>query len=165
MRYIGPDTFRSEPGALEEAEFVRRTIRSLNRYFERRIQERAEQLGFTLPQVRLLRQVTSQPGITVTRLAHVLEVSQSTASDIVARLAAKGILERRPDPADKRSAGLWPTAPVDAFMGSDRTEFVNSHVAELLASLGIEGRDVVMKAMRLLAASLEQAEGVERARG
>lgn len=149
---------------LTEAEFVRRTVRSLHRHFERRIQDQAVKAGFTLPQVRVVRRVVAQPGITVTRLAQLLEISQSTASGIVARLVAKGIIERRPDAADGRSAGLWPTAPVDTFMAGERMEFVNGPAAELLGRLGPEDRDTVLTAMHALAEQLERDREAERAR-
>jgi len=150
---------------LGDAEFVRRTVRSLHRYLERRIQGQAEKQGFTLPQVRVLRQIVAHPGINVKQLAQGLEISQSTTSGIVARLAAKGVLERRPDASDGRSAGLWPTAPVTDFMAGDRMEFVNGPVSELLGKLSPRDRNALLKGMHALAEQLERVHEAEHARG
>lgn len=149
---------------LAEAEVVRRSVRAVHRYFERSIQERAEAAGFTLPQVRVLRHLTAHPGATVTTLGASLEISQSTASGIVARLVAKGVLERRAVAEDRRSAGLWPTAAVDAFMTGDRTEFVNGPAADLLDGLDREERHLVLSAMRLLTGRLQQIREAARER-
>lgn len=164
MRYIAPDT-PSGRASLSEAEFVRRTVRSLHRYFERRIQGQAEKEGFTLPQVRVLRQIVAHPGVTVTQLAQGLEISQSTTSGIVARLAAKGVLERRPDASDRRSTGLWPTDAVNTFMAGDRMQFVNGPAAELLDSLDMADRQTVLTAMRALSEQLERNKAAGDARG
>lgn len=164
MRYIGHDT-SAQQGALAEAEFVRHTVRSLHRYFEKHIQGQAAEQGFTLPQVRILRQVVAHPGITVTRLAQALEISQSTASGIVARLVPKGVLERRPDASDRRSTGLWPTDAVNTFMAGDRMQFVNGPAAELLDSLDMADRQTVLTAMRALSEQLERNKAAGDARG
>src|SRR5689334_7746326 len=57
-------------------------------------------------QVELLRLVESQPGIGVGEAAGTLHLAPNTVSTLVGHLVAQGLLERRPDPGDRRAARL-----------------------------------------------------------
>lgn len=56
----------------------------------------------TLRQVQVLVLVRATPDLTGQDLARVLDVTTPTMSGIVERIASRGWLERRPDPADRR---------------------------------------------------------------
>ncbi|MFJ8823713.1 MarR family winged helix-turn-helix transcriptional regulator [Streptomyces sp. NPDC102467] len=64
----------------------------------------------------------------MSRLAELLAVDMSVASRHVAHTADRGWIERRPDPADKRSRILTLTAE-----GHERMEDLNVRTTELLA--------------------------------
>jgi len=63
-------------------------------------------LGITGPQRLVLRVVARYPGISAGELASVVRLHPSTITGIVQRLVAKGLLERRTDPADSRRTRL-----------------------------------------------------------
>ena len=63
----------------------------------------------TLRQLQLLALLRATPGLTGQDLAEQVGVSTSTMSGIVDRIAAKGWIEREPDPADRRRVLLRPT--------------------------------------------------------
>jgi DNA-binding MarR family transcriptional regulator len=63
-------------------------------------------------QLALLRHVETHDGVTVRAAAEALLMKPNNVSALVTQLTAQGLLERRPDPADKRVAHLHltPTA-------------------------------------------------------
>ncbi len=79
----------------------------------------AEARGLTPTQAHVLAVVASRggPGRPAPRLSEVAEqlaVTRPTASDAVAALERKGLVERRPDPRDGRASGLVLTAEGEA---------------------------------------------------
>lgn len=145
---------------LSEAEFVRKSVHALDRYFERRIQERVLETGLTLPQMRVMQEVVDHRGIGIKQLAQRLQMTQSTISDIVDRLAEKGLLAKRVHAQDRRAVEIWPVANVEAFMATDRAEFVNRPVADLLRELEPKERETALEGLRLLMAGLDAMQGV-----
>jgi len=139
---------------LFEAEFVRRSVSALDRHFAHTIQEHVLALGFTLPQMRVLEAVVDHRGIGIKQLAQDLEMTQSTASDIVERLVEKGLLSKRVSERDRRAVEIWPASDVDLFMARDRTEFVNRPALDLLERLAPQDREAAVLGLRLLMAAL-----------
>ncbi len=57
---------------------------------------------FSFAQIRALKYVKSREQVSITELADLLNVSAPSASTMVERLVEKGVLVRKPDPADRR---------------------------------------------------------------
>ena len=74
------------------------TSRTLRRHFDRR----ASALGVTTAQWRALAWLGHQPGLKQVELAERLDVEPITAGRIVDRLEESGLVERLPDPVDRR---------------------------------------------------------------
>jgi DNA-binding MarR family transcriptional regulator len=72
------------------------------------LREEGRRHGLTPTQAQILLRVGSEPParLRVGALAATLDVRQPTVSDAVATLERKGLVERRPDPADARAATL-----------------------------------------------------------
>src|SRR3984957_7580242 len=66
--------------------------------------KRARQHNMTRAQWGILIWLTRQPGISQKELAEFLEVEPITVARLVDRLEARGVVERRPDPRDRR---IW----------------------------------------------------------
>src|SRR6202161_4070388 len=66
--------------------------------------KRARAHGMTRAQWGILIWLERQPGISQKELAEFLEVEPITAARLVDRLEARGMVERRPDPRDRR---IW----------------------------------------------------------
>lgn len=139
---------------LEEAEYIRESIRYLNQYFEKGIQKKVEQYGFTIPQLRVIKEVVSHQGINIKQLTQNLQMTQSTVSDIVERLVKKGILVKKTNPLDKRASLIFPAYEVTRFLEKDRIDFVNESVINALNNLKPEERETVMEGIRLLVAAV-----------
>src|SRR4051812_12759636 len=82
------------------------TGHALRKAFDRR----AVGLGVTRAQWKVLFRLTRQPGLRQIELADMLEIEPITLSRIVDRLEEAQLVERRPDPADRRAWRLHVTA-------------------------------------------------------
>jgi len=71
---------------------------------------RADTSGLTPTQAQILVHLVSRGPARVTAVAEEIAVTQPTASDSVAALVRKGMVEKRRDPADARAMLLHPTA-------------------------------------------------------
>lgn len=66
--------------------------------------KRARQHGMTRAQWAILIRLERQPGISQKELSELLEVEPITVARLIDRLEARGMVERRPDPRDRR---IW----------------------------------------------------------
>jgi DNA-binding MarR family transcriptional regulator len=77
--------------------------------------------GLTESQAELLRLVGRQPGISVSEAAADLGLAANTASTLVSKLSAGGLLNREADPADRRVGRLRLTESAQRFADASRT--------------------------------------------
>lgn len=84
-------------------------ISDVSRLMRRRFDERARALGATRTQWKALAQVSRNEGIHQGGLAELLEVEPITLCRLVDRLAEAGLVERRRDPADRRTWRIFLT--------------------------------------------------------
>jgi DNA-binding MarR family transcriptional regulator len=70
----------------------------------RHADKRARQYGMTRAQWAVLARLEREPGITQSRLAVLTDVEPITIGRLVDRLEASGLIERHPDPDDRR---IW----------------------------------------------------------
>ncbi len=76
----------------------------------KRFNDAAAQVGLTLAQARVLVYLDRNEGISQKSLAEILEIQPITLLRQVDRLAESGLLERRPNPTDRRAQCLHVTA-------------------------------------------------------
>jgi DNA-binding MarR family transcriptional regulator len=74
----------------------------------------ARDIGVTRPQWRVLATLHRHEGINQGGLADLLDVEPITVCRMVDRMQEAGLVERRPDPADRRSWRLFLTAKAQA---------------------------------------------------
>ena len=82
--------------------------RLMRKRFEQRA--RAAALGLTRAQAAVLANLARQEGINQAALAQLLELEPITLARLLDRLQAAGLVERRPDPKDRRAHLLYLTA-------------------------------------------------------
>lgn len=73
------------------------------RLLRRRFDARARSLGISRARWQMLFALSRQEGATQTQLADTLDVETITVGRMVDRLEEAGLVERRPDPADRRA--------------------------------------------------------------
>lgn len=89
------------------------TARLMRRSFD----ARARQIGVTRPQWRVLSVLRRYEGINQGGLAELLEVEPITVCRMVDRLQEAELVERRPDPLDRRSWLLFLTPKAQDLLG------------------------------------------------
>lgn len=73
-----------------------------SRLVRKRFDDRAASIGLTRAQWRVIAQLRRREGINQAALAEILEIEPITLARHIDRLEAKGFVERRPDPTDRR---------------------------------------------------------------
>ncbi|WP_042462442.1 MarR family winged helix-turn-helix transcriptional regulator [Neobacillus dielmonensis] len=134
----------------DRADYIRESIDFLHRFLVKSIQKHAEEHGLTVPQLRVIAQVLVNKQITIKHLTQNLRMTQSTVSDIVERLSAKGILLKTPNPKDKRSVIISVSEEVLNLIKDHSNEPVKRAVRDVLSLLTPEEQGTVEQGMRLL---------------
>lgn len=111
------------------------TAHALRKAFDRR----AVGLGVTRAQWKVLFRLHRQPGLRQIELADMLDIEPITLSRIVDRLEESGLVERRPDPQDRRAWRLHVTAKAQPLIAKLRA-IADHMIAETFA--GIDPKDI-----------------------
>ena len=77
-------------------------LHDVARLLRTRFDQRARARGMTRAQWVILARLSRQPGLSQNELAGICEVEPITVARLVDRLEAHGLVERRPDPTDRR---------------------------------------------------------------
>src|ERR1700755_716570 len=77
-------------------------LHDVARIMRTRFDQWARSYGMTRAQGVILVRLERQPGISQNEMAALCEVEPITVGRLVDRLEARGLIERRPDPADRR---------------------------------------------------------------
>jgi DNA-binding MarR family transcriptional regulator len=85
-------------------------VAQVARLMRRSFDERARKIGVTRPQWQVLSLLIRHEGINQGGLADILEVEPITLGRMIDRLQEAELVERRPDPADRRAWRLFITA-------------------------------------------------------
>lgn len=86
------------------------------RLFRKRFEVASRNVGVTGDQWRVLGRIAAHPGINQGALASLLEVEPITAGRMVDRLEKRGLVERRPDPHDRRVWLLHVTPQAESLL-------------------------------------------------
>ena len=91
-------------------------IGDISRLARRAFDARAREIGVTRPQWQVLVMLTRHEGVNQGGLAELLDVEPITVCRMVDRLQEADLVERRPDPADRRSWRLFLTGKAGALL-------------------------------------------------
>ncbi len=144
-----PAPTRVEP-AVEMADLLSQVVRQLHR----RTSEALAPLGLSRAQARVIRLLAHGP-LRMAAIAERLSVVPRTVTDLVDDVEAAGLVERRPDPGDRRSSLVALTA--DGQLLLDRLEVARRESAEqVFGQLGPADRALLL---RLLVSLTGEATG------
>ena len=85
-------------------------LKDISRRYVHRFEERARALGLTLPQCRVLVQLSMREGVSQAELAELADLEPMTLVRVLDRMEADGWVKRRSDPSDRRARCLYLTA-------------------------------------------------------
>ena len=116
------------------------------RIMRTKFDQRARARGMTRAQWHILARVERQPGLSQSELAAICEVEPITVARLVDRLEERGLLERRPDPHDRR---IWrlhnlpPAQPILEEISAYRQELIR----DIDARIGADSREAMVDAL------------------
>ena len=125
------------------------TAHALRKAFGRR----AASIGVTGAQWKVLFKLTLKPGLRQTDLADLLDIEPITLTRIIDRLQEAGLVERTPDPTDRRAWRLHVTEKAQPVVGKLRA-IADEMTADAFA--GIDPNDIAVT-RRVLAQVRERA--------
>jgi MarR family transcriptional regulator, organic hydroperoxide resistance regulator len=147
---------RRDPALMRETEDVLAHIRALWRTLFRNPFAEAEESGLTGPQVTVIASLVTRGPMMLTELSRTLGMSHSTASGIVDRLEARGLVQRNPDTADKRRTRIVVTDQVTRYV-SELEAGPSGRLSTALASATPEQRRAIAKGLQLLRELVDSA--------
>jgi MarR family transcriptional regulator for hemolysin len=121
---------------------IAETATALRRAFDRR----AVTLGVTRAQWRVLAKLSRTPGLRQVELADQLDMEAITLCRIVDRLADAGLVERQPDPLDRRAWKLVLTVKSKPLVRK-LAALADDLAEEAFAGMAVEKRDAVRAAL------------------
>ncbi|HTT81914.1 MAG TPA: MarR family transcriptional regulator [Rhizomicrobium sp.] len=121
-------------------------LNDVARLLRTRFDQRARARGMTRAQWVILSRVHAKPGLSQNELAALLEVEPISVGRLVDRLEARGLLERRSDPADRRIRRLH-LLPAAAPVLEEITKSRDVLVTELLEGVDPDIRSQVVDAL------------------
>jgi DNA-binding MarR family transcriptional regulator len=134
------------PSAVRASREVRTVISRLRR----RILKASEAEDLTLGQASVMARLSGEPGVTASELAAAEGVRHQSMTATVASLAALGLVERRPDPADGRRLLIALTAEGHRRVEEGRQTRTEWLAGRLQARCTEEERRTVIAAMAVL---------------
>ncbi|MFJ8308004.1 MULTISPECIES: MarR family winged helix-turn-helix transcriptional regulator [unclassified Streptomyces] len=139
-------TPRMDPLSLEVVELIGTVV---GRYYEEYERAAAEH-SLTGAQARVLGLLSLEP-MPMRRIAQKLKCEPSNITGIVDRLEARGLVERRPDPADRRIKLAAPTP--EGLTTATRLRDSLNFAREPLAELSTQERTVLRDLLRRMLGS------------
>jgi DNA-binding MarR family transcriptional regulator len=133
-------------------------LKDLSHRYVQRFEVRARAISLNLAQCKVLVRLEKNEGVSQARLAELTEVDAMTMVRILDRMEADGLLERRPDPADRRARCLYLTPKAKPLL-DQIWRMSEATRAEVFAGIGKDERDVLIDVLERIHANLCRLEG------
>jgi MarR family transcriptional regulator, transcriptional regulator for hemolysin len=134
-------------------------ISDTGRMIRKAFDERARTIGITRPQWRVLAWLRRQPGIKQAPLSELLEVEPISLSRMIDRLQESGLVERRPDPADRRAWCLYLTDKADPIVESLRS-LVDSLHTDMMHDIAPSEDAILRRLLLQMRENLQQGKSL-----
>ena len=133
-------------------------LKDLSRRYVQRFEVRAREISLNLAQAKTLTRLEKNEGVSQARLAELAEVDAMAMVRILDRMEADGLLERRPDPADRRARCLYLTAKAKPIL-SEIWRLSDEVREELFVGVRKADREVFMSVLEHIHDNLSTLEG------
>jgi MarR family transcriptional regulator for hemolysin len=124
-------------------------LKEVSRRYGNRFEVRAREISLNLAQAKALVRLEKNEGVSQARLAELAEVDPMTMVRILDRMEAEELLERRPDPADRRARCLYLTPKARPIL-SEIWRLSEEIRAELFAGVSKAEREQFMDVLERL---------------
>jgi len=138
------------------------------RLLRRRFEQESRDIPMTSAQLQIVARLKRSEGLSQAALAALLDVEPMTLSRHLDRMEAAGLVERHPDPNDRRARRLYVTGHARALLEPMRSRVAAIYEA-VQAGLSAEQRGALVEALTTIVDNLTKAEtgedaGAERRR-
>jgi DNA-binding MarR family transcriptional regulator len=133
-------------------------LHEIDRLIRRRFDRFAETTGMSRAQWHVLARVSRTEGVNQAMLADQIGVEPITISRMIDRLEALGLIERRPDPADRRARLLYTTEAARPGLAEMKT-VVRSLFGEAFGNIDDEEREIFGRLLSRVHANLLAVNG------
>lgn len=134
---------------LQDAQEVARQIRALDRAVNRESHRDVAKSGLTGPQVRTIEVLFDRGPLSVKELSTQLNLSHSTVSGIVDRLAHRHFVRREPHPEDRRVSRIAVTQEVRTYARTAPRRLLSPLVDALQNVRRVERKQIIETLKRL----------------
>ncbi|WP_105432906.1 MarR family winged helix-turn-helix transcriptional regulator [Neorhizobium sp. T6_25] len=149
-------TMKPDPIASEFFEALTKVSRKIRTAFNQRVMAH----GLTYPRARALFRLAKKQNMTQSELACELELEQATMVRLLDRMEENGLIERRPDPNDRRVKLLFLTVH-----GEEQASLVSSiadHMREqIFQDIDAEQVQVAMALFERITANIGEMEDID----
>ncbi|HVZ00144.1 MAG TPA: MarR family transcriptional regulator [Dongiaceae bacterium] len=131
-------------------------LHEVARLLKRRFEQKAKGLGLTRSQWQTLAYLNIHEGIQQGKLADILEIESITLVRILDRLEARGLIERRQHPSDRR---VWQLYLLDEArpLIAEMQKIGDATRAEALAGVSAADRDRLLRILKTMKGNLAEA--------
>jgi len=129
-------------------------LKDVSRLYSKNFERHAARYDLTLTECRALTHLARNQGASQARLAYLTETDPMTLGRILRRMEASGLVERRPDPEDRRARTLYLRAPAAPLLKSIR-RLGNIALAEALGDLAASDKATLMRLMNAIHGRLD----------
>jgi DNA-binding MarR family transcriptional regulator len=128
-------------------------VKDVQRLWVRLFEQRLPQLGMTFTQCKVLVFLSRNEGATQAKLAEASDTEPMTLVRVLDRMERDGLIERRPDPADRRAHRLY-LKPASSPILDEILHIGEKARSEALAGLSSEQREQMMNMLEHVRANL-----------
>jgi DNA-binding MarR family transcriptional regulator len=129
-----------------------------SRLLRRRFERESRDIPMTPAQLRIIARLSRREGLGQAALAGLLDIEPMTLSRHVDRMEASGLVERRPDPSDRRARQLFTTEKSRALLQPMR-EKAEAIYEQVQAGMSAAERATLIAALETIIANLCASEG------
>lgn len=136
---------------------IEQDLAAIRRAMRHQLEAEYAKGDITMPQKAAMQIVVHTPGITLKELSQAISLAHSTVSGIVDRLEKRGLIERRPDDADRRLSRIHPSSAVTHFVRERIPALRSGPLHSALARASAGDRTKIASALQRLRELLESS--------
>src|SRR4029077_10341176 len=137
------------------AEAIERNLREIREIIRRPLEGEFARGQLTEPQTSVMQAIFHSQGMTLKDLCRRVGLAHSTTSGIVDRLAARGLLERKPSATDRRFSIIDATPVVRDFMAKQAPRLLAQPLHAALKRTSTADRELILGGLETLRKALE----------
>ena len=153
-----PEDITPPDGPVESTSFVDGyllyLLASVSHHVSGQFHAHVREQGVRVPEWRVLATLHGQDGAMITTLARISLLEQSHLTKIVDQMAQRGLVTRRPDPADARRVRVFLTEEGKA-VAMRLVDDARAHEAEVMGRLSAEEASALKSVLQKMLARLE----------